>query len=1261
MRNAVLRRTLRAAGLVALLLVAAVFGLLLWITSTQAGARRAISWLGAILKGSFDVERVEGSLRGPLVLHGLHYHTETLEVRVEETRLDWRLSELLRKRLDVTAFDARTVRITSRSRSDQPTEKLPDLHLPVNVIVRSAEIRDVRIEGADPNDPLRLDSVSLVTSAIADTVRVDRLSVEGPSFRAGVSGTVRPRGDYPVDLRLAWSARPAGRPPLAGEGTLTGDLEALRVVHELSSPFPARLEATLKTPMRDLAFEATLAFSKLNTRRIRPDAPAAELAGRLAASGRPNRFSARGTVEGDVETNQLGRVRAELELSRSADDWQLSRLVLHLPGTPAEISARGSVRLASGSPKMDLDLGWRRISWPLRGKPLITSGQGTGRISGTADAYALRVDAELEGAGLPRGRWRLAGNGSRRGMDLSSFAGSVLDGAISGSGRFVWSPEPRWEIAARGDGLDTAMLDPRYPGRIEFEARSQGKMAAQGPFGSVELPRLEGTLRGQPVEASARVDFAGRTTFLRQCSLRLATARARASGSFGDAWDLRWTLDASDLQPVLADARGSLHASGSVSGAKTVPRVLLEASGRSLAFGDRKAASLTIDGDVDLAERGTLRLDLAATGLVPAAGRRPIDTLRLSGRGTRGDHTVRLDVASRDGTLVLLLAGGVSGKRWRGEIRGLDLQSRDAGRWTLAAPAELALSSDAASLRGFCWTSGAARLCADADWREGSRSTLTASLGELPFSLFSPWLPPSVQVTGTLNGRISAETGGGRVLADAALTAGPGEIRYAAAEGEQSTVAYRDAGLRIAATANGASATMSLALEGVGKIHGELAMPRYNAAGVPAASQPLQGRLQVDLSDLGFVHAFVTQAEKIGGAVRGDWTIAGTAGAPRVSGDLTLSGLRAELPDTGLQLHDSSLAVRGDGSETLSVEGRLRARQGELALSGRVPLAPKPGSPAQIHLSGSRFLLFDTYERRAYVSPELSISYDGRTISAAGDLAIPEARLEVMQKLATFPVSSDVVFVGHSAGELQARAGPAHAIRARVRLTLGDLVSVKAMGFDGRVGGSVLLMEEPAQPTSGTGELVIDSGTYKAYGQDLTIERGRIRFAGPIDNPGLDLQASRKVKDGTVAGVKIRGTLRRPETTIYSEPPMAQSEALAYLILGHPLDQASAAEGNLVANAATSLGIKAGNLLGKKVASRFGLETARIETTNGNLQQASLIVGKYLSPRLYLEYGIGIFDQVSRFRINYLINKKWTVRAETGTENGADVLYTIER
>ncbi|MDQ6892294.1 MAG: translocation/assembly module TamB domain-containing protein [Acidobacteriota bacterium] len=1265
MRGTSLRRVLLAVGIgIATLLVVA-GGLAGWVVSTHAGARWAVARAGVLLKGSFDVDSVEGVIRGPLILHGLTYKTATLTARVDTVRVEWRLSRLLRKQLDITRLTADGVHIQTRTPAEKDARnKLPDLHLPVSVVIRSASIRRIDVVRPGGSPPLRLDSIDLATSAIGDVVRVDRLAIAAPTFAAHASGQVEPQGSYPVQLKLEWWMQPAGSPRYAGAGTFDGTLEKLGVRHDLTAPFSAHVDGTLTAPLSDLAFDAKVSFSGLKTRDFQPDAPAAELSGSLRVTGVPDRFSTRGAIDANVAAGDLGRVHADLDVSRAGVQWNVASLALRFAGTPSELTARGIVRLVEPGPQADLSLAWRRISWPLRGKPVTTSPSGRATIVGTLNAYEMSLDAEIVGPGLPPGRWRLAGHGNRAGMSLSSYEGALLEGTIAGSGRFGWSPQLSWDLSVKGDGLNPAALAPQYPGRLHFEAQAAGRMTPSGPAGEVALAALAGTLRGQPLRGSGRIELQGKTIVLRDASLTVATAHAQASGSIGPSWDLHWKIDAPDVGPLIPDASGSLQASGTLSGPRAAPRVRATAAGRSLVLGPRKAARVEIDADLDLSPGGRMRADVSAGGLVAGTGWRPIDSLTIHGRGTRASHTLALDAKTGEDTLSMSAAGGIAGSIWRGRLEKLDLQARQAGRWRLASAAPLTVSPGEVSLHDFCWASGGAQLCAAADWKKTGASTAEATLRDLPLSLFAPWLPPGVDISGGLNGNVTAELASdGRVLANGALTAGPGAIRYLSAPREPVSVAYRDARVEFRADASGASAAVAAKFVDIGQISGNIRLPSYNLRGVADRNQPLAGRLQMDLRDIGSVQAFVTAAEGIGGSLHADLAIAGTLSDPRLKGEMRLAGGSANLPEYGLELRDLTLAVSGTGTGPLAVDGSVRAAAGgRLTVQGQVPLVPGPSAPLHLTIAGDRFAVLNTYKRRLTISPRLEVGYDGKTVRVTGDVTVPEGRIEYAQKFATIQTSPDVVFVGGAPAPPSGTAKFPFAVAARVRLVLGDAVSLKALGFDGRLRGSLLLIEQPGSPPSATGQISIVSGTYKAYGQDLTVEHGYIRYAGgPIDNPGLDVKAYRKASDGTVAGVIVKGTARRPETTVYSDPPMAQSEALAYLLLGHPLGQATAREGSLVASAATSLGIAGGNLLGKAIASRFGLETARIETRGGGLERAALVVGKYLSPRFYIEYGIGVFDQVSTLRVSYILSKKWTIRAETSGEgNSADVLYTIE-
>ncbi|MEZ5582839.1 MAG: translocation/assembly module TamB domain-containing protein [Candidatus Competibacteraceae bacterium] len=63
-----------------------------------------------------------------------------------------------------------------------------------------------------------------------------------------------------------------------------------------------------------------------------------------------------------------------------------------------------------------------------------------------------------------------------------------------------------------------------------------------------------------------------------------------------------------------------------------------------------------------------------------------------------------------------------------------------------------------------------------------------------------------------------------------------------------------------------------------------------------------------------------------------------------------------------------------------------------------------------------------------------------------------------------------------------------------------------------------------------------------------------------------------------------------------------------------------------------------------------------------NPDDASVVLGRYLSPDLYVSYGIGLLDAVNTFRLRYQLTKQLTFESSTtGTDSGADLFYTIER
>ena len=75
---------------------------------------------------------------------------------------------------------------------------------------------------------------------------------------------------------------------------------------------------------------------------------------------------------------------------------------------------------------------------------------------------------------------------------------------------------------------------------------------------------------------------------------------------------------------------------------------------------------------------------------------------------------------------------------------------------------------------------------------------------------------------------------------------------------------------------------------------------------------------------------------------------------------------------------------------------------------------------------------------------------------------------------------------------------------------------------------------------------------------------------------------------------------------------------------------------------------------------RFELDEMRVESSDSG-DQASLVIGRYLSPKLYVSYGVGLVDSFNTLNFRYQLSSKWQLKGESGETQGADLLYTIER
>jgi len=83
-----------------------------------------------------------------------------------------------------------------------------------------------------------------------------------------------------------------------------------------------------------------------------------------------------------------------------------------------------------------------------------------------------------------------------------------------------------------------------------------------------------------------------------------------------------------------------------------------------------------------------------------------------------------------------------------------------------------------------------------------------------------------------------------------------------------------------------------------------------------------------------------------------------------------------------------------------------------------------------------------------------------------------------------------------------------------------------------------------------------------------------------------------------------------------------------------------------------------GALLAAQLGRYVGLDEVQLERDQNDA--ASLVLGKYLSPRLYVSYGVGLTAALSALKLRYTLGNRWVIKTEAGSRQSVDLEYTTE-
>lgn len=553
---------------------------------------------------------------------------------------------------------------------------------------------------------------------------------------------------------------------------------------------------------------------------------------------------------------------------------------------------------------------------------------------------------------------------------------------------------------------------------------------------------------------------------------------------------------------------------------------------------------------------------------------------------------------------------------------------------------------------------------------------------ELDLKRFSAALPRRTRLEGKISGEMN-----GKLLPDRRFTLSGraglerSKIHRREQKGDVS-IDLRRASFQWLWQKDALECDINVTMTNLGALQGKIHLPLPARFPVVLNEQgPLQGSLAGQVQEKGALGVlFPGLVQESRGNLNLDMKIRGTPADPFFEGRIRLSEAGGYLPSAGIMLQDVRIDARLAKDGVIIDSFRAVSGPGYLDGSARLRLKGFQIADFEGRLEGERFQAIHVPELHVQTSPRLTFTGTPEKIFIRGEVLLPLFQVNGPQSKGPIESSSDVVREGKARPSSRK---PPVGLDVQVKMVLGEQAQFNASGIDAKLGGQMEIGFTDPERISGRGEIRVVKGRFRTYGVNLEIVRGHLFYAGgPVNQPALDILALRKIGD-VKAGVAVTGMLPKPVVKLYSEPYMQDMDILAYIVLGHPLGADTKQAGLLATAAGAVLTSQQAEDLLEQIQGYLGLSSLQIssdvleknnrmgykrlkvtpEGTGGSSQSASetiLVVGKYLTPDLYISYGRSLFSGGNLFFLRYDISKNWQVESQMGQESGIDLYYKLQ-
>ena len=1201
-----------------------------WLLHTTSGAHWIWARAASATGGALQAQQLQGDLGSGLTIRRLTFSTDSMTLEIREIRLVADLDLVpLQLQISEVVIDDTAVQIfasDAKPQSGDLRNTNDNLALPLSLVIKDVKANSVSLSGLIPDNDIVLTQVSLAGSWHEDIVIDQLLVVTSSPIAMSVRGSVSN-----LLQSLSWDLQAQLTETTLDFGQNNTEVH-IAAGHATSSGSLDEYSVTVSAKLDTLAFDA-IQFNTTGT-----------------GTTSSFQFSDLGLNSKDVDLSGIGRIAwgsnwsiesrlsiATFDLSVLLEDWpaehplrgELSLLLDedHLAISDSYLAADDTDMSVQMDANVDLltsvvtgAVRWENAKWPVGGDdPAISSKSGNIAVAGSIDDWRINGDIDVGTATMPLGRIRIDGSGDRHHLEAAIIDSEALGGKVSGYGAFNWRDQQSWSAGLDLSSIELGAFADDWPNNITGRVDGDGQML---PFLlNLQLSDVDAEFLGRPLSANGQVKLTDDHFMASDLKILHGDTRIELDGDPFVRAGLEFDIAVADASMYLGEANGTFAATGRVSLYPEQPSLRIDASSPSFGFGPIQATGIEIvdrSGDDGIVNAEITAEQLDIQGSI-------FEHITINFLADAAEQSLRLAAAFGNAEVQIFAAGKLDDLQhpgsWRGELREFNLALNGEALAALSAPTAMSFSDKSVTIDRSCVAASTGmRLCAEADWSADEYLQIAADLADLPVNLINGLIETGLQFDQLVSGNFAwsqSKESSTRGNAEVTMTAGTVVgIDY------PDIAIETDTGVLSFDVVDGQllSGNAGLSMPGFGHVAAQVSIPDL-ALG---SNSRVNGMLDLDLSNMAVLAALSPLVDAASGEIRADLTLSGTLSEPLLVGDLAvINGSMIYLP-IGLRLDQIKLTslLHDDGQMELS--GNFKAGEGYGEIVTRADYATTGATGFELELRGNNMTLIDVPNITARADLDIRVGYDFKTLLLDGQVLIAHARVNPSSlTLSSQTESEDVVIIAgelpddptHQPGEQEAW------IAGSIGVAFGDDVLIDLGPATAKLtGDTTFTWDEDLVPIA-DGRYDV-TGSIQVFGQVLEITEGGLRFPKiPADNPFVRIRAEREIYGNAqvkTAGVLVDGTLKQLSVGPYTRPETTEERALTLLVTGSDFD---------------------------------------FEQGLGAID-----FGTYIAPRIFVSYGVGLFETENVIRIRYDLKRGFGITATSGQkESGVDLSYRIER